>query len=65
MSSDFQLKDTLHITVSNCVKRMEALEDSSDRRSLFQEYKEWLGQDISDEVLSMPAMDCNHEIIDT
>ena len=55
MDADSQLKDTLHITVSHAVSRMELLKDPFDRRCLFYEYKEWLGEDLSDEVWAIPA----------
>ena len=54
MDADSQLKATLHTTVNNVVSRMEALRDPSARRCLFHEYKEWLGEDISDEVWALP-----------
>ena len=55
MDKDSQLKETLHIAVNNAVSRMEALKKPSDRRCLFQEYKEWLGGDINDEVWAIPT----------
>jgi len=63
MDAASQLKDTLHITVTNAVSRMEILKDPSDRRCIFHEYKEWLGKDVSDEVWAIPA-DWNCEWID-
>ena len=60
MDEDSQLKDTLHITVTNVVARMGALTDPADRRCLFHEYKEWLGEDLSDEVWAIPA-DLTHK----
>ena len=54
MDTDPQLKEILKITVNNAVSRMEALKDPSDRRCIFHEYKEWLGQNINDEVLAIP-----------
>jgi len=33
---------------------METLKDPSDRRCIFLEYKEWLGEDINDEVWAIP-----------
>ena len=50
MEIDNQLKDTLAITVSNAITRLEQLADPRDRRCIFQEYKEWLEQDIENEV---------------
>ena len=55
MEADSQLKDTLQITVTNAVFRMETLKDPSDRRCLFNEYKEWLGEEINDEVWAIPS----------
>jgi len=55
MNADSQLKDTLNITVTNAVSRMETLKDPADRRCLFHEYKEWLGEDLNDEVWAIPA----------
>ena len=59
MDADSQLLDTLHITVSNAVSRMEKLRESADRRCLFHEYKEWLSEEIRDDVWALPA-DWNH-----
>tara|TARA_Y100001968_G_scaffold325751_1_gene367554 strand:+ start:514 stop:648 length:135 start_codon:yes stop_codon:yes gene_type:complete len=33
---------------------METVSDSNVRRSIFQEYKEWLGTSIDDWVLALP-----------
>ena len=55
MDADSQLKEILKIAVKNAVSRMEALEEPSDRRCIFHEYKEWLGQNINDEVLAIPV----------
>ena len=54
MNADKQLKEILHLTVNNAVSRMEILKETSDRRCLFNEYKEWLGETIDDEVLVIP-----------
>ena len=43
------------MAVNNAVSRMEALEEPSDRRCIFHEYKEWLGQNINDEVWAIPT----------
>ncbi len=64
MDADSQLKETLKIAVQNAVSRMEALEEPADRRCIFHEYKEWLGENISDEVLAIPA-GWNYESMDT
>ena len=54
MNSDLQLKEILKSAVNNAVLRMETLKEPSDRRCLFHEYKEWLGEDINDEVWAIP-----------
>ncbi len=55
MDADSQLKEILKIAVKNAVSRMGALEEASDRRCIFHEYKEWLGQSINDEVWAIPT----------
>ena len=55
MNADKQLKEILNISVNNAVLRMEILTEPSDRRCLFNEYKEWLGECIDDEVLAIPT----------
>ena len=55
MDAATQLKKILKIAVKNAVLRMEALEEPSDRRCIFHEYKEWLGQNINDEVWAIPT----------
>ena len=55
MSSETELKKTLHRTVLNAVARIEATNEAEIRRCLFQEYKEWLGENIYDEVLYLPS----------
>ena len=60
---DSQLKDTLQLTVAHAVSRMEALREAADRRCLFHEYKEWLGEDINAEVWAIPTT-WNHEWLD-
>tara|TARA_Y100000814_G_scaffold130114_1_gene94125 strand:+ start:458 stop:649 length:192 start_codon:yes stop_codon:yes gene_type:complete len=54
MNTDSHLKEILHLAVNNAVSRMESLKDPSDRRCIFLEYKEWLGEDINDEVWAIP-----------
>ena len=61
--ADSQLRDTLHITVAHTVSRMEALKNAADRRCLFHEYKEWLGENINDEIWAIPT-DWRHEWLD-
>ena len=55
MDADSQLKGILKIAVQNAVSRMEALKEPSDRRCIFHEYKEWLGENINDEVWAIPT----------
>tara|TARA_Y100001968_G_C19373511_1_gene726347 strand:- start:174 stop:365 length:192 start_codon:yes stop_codon:yes gene_type:complete len=55
MNADSQLKEILHMAVHNAVSRMETLKAPSDRRCIFHEYKEWLGEDINDEVWAIPT----------
>ena len=54
MSDDTDLKLTLHKVVAYAVMRMESESDVNVRRSIFQEYKEWLGTSIDDWVLALP-----------
>ena len=54
MDPDLRLKEILHVAVKNAVSRMETLKDPLDRRCIFLEYKEWLGEDINDEVWAIP-----------
>ena len=42
------------MAINNAVSRMEKLKEAADRRCLFQEYKEWLGENINDEVWAIP-----------
>ena len=49
-----KLKKVLHMAVNNAVYRMEILKEPSDRRCVFNEYKEWLGEDVNDEVWAIP-----------
>ena len=55
MDTDPQLKEILKITVNNAVSRMEKLKEPSDRRCIFQEYKEWLRENINDEIWVIPT----------
>ena len=55
MNPDKELKDILHMVVNNAVSRMKILRSPADRRCLFHEYKEWLGENIDDEVLAIPT----------
>ncbi len=55
MNADKQLKEILHMAVNNAVSRMKILRSPSDRRCVFNEYKEWLGETIDNEVLAIPS----------
>ncbi len=55
MNEDKQLKGILQMAVNNAVSRMQILRKPADRRCLFNEYKEWLGESIDDEVLAIPS----------
>ncbi len=55
MNADKELKDILNRTVNNAVSRMKILRNPTDRRCVFNEYKEWLGESIDDEVLAIPT----------
>ncbi len=62
MDADRELKKILRMAVNNAVSRMEILKDPSDRRSLFNEYKEWLGESIDNEVLAIPTEIIENEL---
>ena len=64
MNADKQLKDILHIVVNNAVSRMKILRRAADRRCLFNELKEWLGEreSIDDEVLAIPTEIIQNEL---
>ncbi len=55
MDADSKLKGTLVSTLSHAVFRIKQLKEPADRRCLFHEYKEWLGEDINDEVWALPS----------
>tara|TARA_Y100001968_G_scaffold323242_1_gene360617 strand:+ start:375 stop:569 length:195 start_codon:yes stop_codon:yes gene_type:complete len=55
MNADSQLKEILQLSVRNAVSRMEILTEPSDRRCVFHEYKEWLGENINDEIWAIPT----------
>ena len=55
MNADDQLKDVLQTAIHNAVSRMRLLRRPADRRCLFNEYKEWLGESINDDVLAIPT----------
>ena len=62
MNADKQLKDILHMAVNNAVSRMKILRRAAVRRCLFNEYKEWLGESINDEVLAIPTEIIQNEL---
>ena len=62
MNADNELKDILHMVVNNAVSRMKILKSPADRRCLFHEYKEWLGESINDEVLAIPTEIIQNEL---
>ena len=62
MNADQQLKDILHMAVSNALSRMKILRKPADRRCIFNEYKEWLGESINDEVLAIPTEIIQNEL---
>ena len=62
MNADKELKDILHMVVNNAVSRIKTLRSPADRRCLFHEYKEWLGESINDEVLAIPSEIIQNEL---
>ena len=62
MNKDKQLKEILNMAVNNAVIRMKILRTPADRRSIFNEYKEWLGESIDDEVLAIPTVIIQNEL---
>ena len=54
MNADSELKKILHLAVNNAALRMETLKEPSDRRCIFNEYQEWLGENINDDVWVIP-----------
>tara|TARA_B100000579_G_scaffold117625_1_gene94535 strand:+ start:57 stop:251 length:195 start_codon:yes stop_codon:yes gene_type:complete len=62
MNADNELKDILHMAVNNSVSRMKILRSPGDRRCVFHEYKEWLGESIDDEVLAIPTEIIQNEL---
>ena len=62
MNADKHLKDILHMAVNNAVSRLKILRSPADRRCVFNEYKEWLGESIDDEVLAIPAEIIQNEL---
>ena len=62
MNADKQLKEILHMSVNNAVSRMKILRRPADRCCVFNEYKEWLGENIDDEVLAIPTEIIQNEL---
>ena len=62
MNADKQLKEILQMAVNNAVSRMKFLRNPSDRRCVFNEYKEWLGESIDNEVLAIPTEIIQNEL---
>ena len=62
MNADKQLKEIFHMAVNNALSRMKILSSPSDRRCVFKEYKEWLGETIDNEVLAIPAEIIQNEL---
>ena len=62
MNEDKQLKEILHMAVNNAFSRMKILRRPADRRCVFNEYKEWLGESIDDEVLAIPSEIIQNEL---
>ena len=62
MNEDIQLKEILHMAVNNAVLRMNNLKRPADRRCIFNEYKEWLGESIDDEVFAIPSVIIQNEL---
>ena len=62
MNADEELKDILHMVVKSAVSRIKILKSPADRRCLFHEYKEWLGESIDDEVLAIPTEIIQNEL---
>ena len=62
MNNDTQLKEILHSAVNNAISRMKVLRSPSDRRCVFNECKEWLGESINNEVLAIPTETLKNEL---
>ena len=62
MNPDKELKDILHMVVNNAVSRMKTLRSPADRRCLFHEYKECLGESIDNEILAIPTEIIQNEL---
>ena len=64
MNADSNFKGTLLSAVNHAVFRIENLKEPADRRCLFHEYKEWLGEEINNEVWAIPS-DFGHQSMDS
>ena len=62
MNPDKELKEILRMAVKNAISRMKIVRSPADRRCLFHEYKEWLGESIDDEVLAIPTEIIQNEL---
>ena len=62
MNADKELKDILNMAVKNAVSRMKIVRSPADRRCLFHEYKEWLGESIDEEILAIPTEIIQNEL---
>ena len=62
MKDDKQLKEILNMAVNNAVSRIKVLRSPADRRCVFNEYKEWLGENINDVVLAIPTEIIQNEL---
>ena len=62
MNADKELKEILNMAVNNAVSRMKILRRPADRRCVFNEYKEWLGETIDNEVLAIPTEIIQNEL---
>ena len=62
MNADRELKEILNMAVNNAVSRMKILRRPADRRCVFNEYKEWLGETIDNEVLAIPTEIIQNEL---
>ena len=52
--SNASLERNLNEILQNAVRMIEDADKAEVRRSLFHEYKEWLGENINDDVLYLP-----------
>ena len=62
MNEDKHLKEILNMAVNNAVARMKILKSPSDRRCVFNEYKEWLGETIDNDILAIPTEIIQNEL---